>query len=149
MVLTRDRMAKTPPDLVFTTTEMLNRSMGDSQYGHVFGIAAEKMPQMVLLDEVHTYTETHGAQVAYLLRRWQKVIDKKVQLTGLSATLQSAEEFFTQLTGLSPGSVEEISPGENQLAEGMEYQLVLRGDPVSGTSLLSTSIQTAMLPRAY
>jgi hypothetical protein len=29
----------------------------------------------------------------------------------------------------------------------MEYQLVLRGDPVSGTSLLSTSIQTAMLLR--
>lgn len=74
VVLTRDRMAKTPPDLVFTTTEMLNRSMGNSQYGHVFGIAAEKTPQMVLLDEVHTYTGIHGAQVAYLLRRWQKVI---------------------------------------------------------------------------
>jgi ATP-dependent helicase YprA (DUF1998 family) len=69
VVLTRDRMAKTPPDLVFTTTEMLNRSMGDSQYGHVFGIGAEKPPQMVLLDEVHTYTGIHGAQVAYLLRR--------------------------------------------------------------------------------
>lgn len=82
-------------------------------------------------------------------RVFRRILDKKVQLTGLSATLQSAEEFFTQLTGLSPGSVEEISPGENQLAEGMEYQLVLRGDPVSGTSLLSTSIQTAMLPRAY
>jgi len=147
VVLTRDRMVKTPPDLVFTTTEMLNRSMGDSQYGHVFGIGAEKPPQMVLLDEVHTYTGIHGAQVAYLLRRWQKVINKKVQFTGLSATLQSAEDFFTQLTGLSPGSVKEISPGEDLLAEGMEYQLVLRGDPVSGTSLLSTSIQTAMLLR--
>lgn len=147
VVLTRDRMAKTPPDLVFTTTEMLNRSMGDSQYGHVFGIAAEKPPQMVLLDEIHTYTGVHGAQVAYLLRRWQWAIAKKVQFTGLSATLQSALEFFTQLTGLTPGSVEEISPGEDQIAEGMEYQLVLRGDPVSGTSLLSTSIQTAMLLR--
>ena len=29
--------------------------------------------------------------------------------------------------------------------EGREYQLVLRGDPVSGTSLLSTTIQAAML----
>ena len=147
VMLTRDRMAKTPPDLVFTTTEMLNRSMGDSQYGHVFGIGVSKRPQIVLLDEVHTYTGIHGAQVAYLLRRWQKAIEKKVQFTGLSATLQSAEEFFTQLTGLSPGSVEEISPGEDLLAEGMEYQLVLRGDPVSGTTLLSTSIQTAILLR--
>jgi hypothetical protein len=147
VILTRDRMAKTPPDLVFTSTEMLNRSMGDSRYGHVFGIAAAKKPQLVLLDEVHTYTGIHGAQVAYLLRRWQRIVEKKVQFTGLSATLESAAEFFSQLTGLNPGSVEEISPGEDQIAEGMEYQLVLRGDPVSGTSLLSTSIQTAMLLR--
>ena len=147
IILTRDRMAKTPPDLVFTSTEMLNRSMGDSRYGHVFGIAAAKKPQIVLLDEVHTYTGIHGAQVGYLLRRWQRIIEKKVQFTGLSATLESAAEFFSQLTGLNSGSVEEISPGENQIAEGMEYQLVLRGDPVSGTSLLSTTIQTAMLLR--
>nr|WP_265338629.1 protein DpdJ [Nodularia sp. LEGE 04288] len=154
VILTRDRMAKTPPDLVFTSTEMLNRSMGNSYYGHVFGIAMAKPPQIVLLDEVHTYTGVHGAQVAYLLRRWQRMIHKKVQFTGLSATLESAAEFFSQLTGLKPGSVEEISPTEDQMAvrvasrrEGMEYQLVLRGDPVSGTSLLSTSIQTAMLLR--
>ncbi|QXE25870.1 putative helicase [Richelia sinica FACHB-800] len=147
VILTRDRMAKTPPDLVFTTTEMLNRSMGNSYYGHVFGIASAKPPQIVLLDEVHTYTGVHGAQVAYLLRRWQRIINQKVQFTGLSATLESAAEFFCQLTGLKPGSIEEISPTEDQIAEGMEYQLVLRGDPVSGTSLLSTSIQTAILLR--
>jgi hypothetical protein len=145
--LTRDRMAQFPPDLVFTTTEMLNRSMGDSYHSHVFGIGVAKPPQIVLLDEVHTYTGIHGAQVAYLLRRWQKLIAKKVHLTGLSATLESAEEFFSQLTNLSPGAVEEISPGKDLIAEGMEYQLVLRGDPVSGTSLLSTTIQTAMLLR--
>ena len=145
VILTRDRMAKTPPDLVFPSTEMLNWSMGDSRYGHVFGITAAKKSQLVLLDEVPTYIGIHGAQVAYLLRRWQKIINKKVQFTGLSATLENAAEFFSQLTGLNPGSVEEISPGKDQIAERMEYQLVLRDDPVSGTSLLSTSIQTAML----
>ncbi|MCY6493405.1 protein DpdJ [Leptolyngbya sp. GGD] len=147
IVLTRDRMVKTPPDLLFTTTEMLNRSMGDSQYGHIFGIGTAKPPQIVLLDEVHTYTGIHGAQVAYLLRRWQKMIGGRVQFTGLSATLRSAADFFTHLVGLEPGSVEEISPGDNVKPEGMEYLLALRGDPVSGTSLLSTSIQTAMLLR--
>jgi DEAD/DEAH box helicase/Helicase conserved C-terminal domain len=147
VILTRDRMAKTPPDLVFASTEMLNRSMCDSRYGHVFGIAATKKPQIVLLDEVHTYTGIHGAQVAYLLRRWRRIIEQEVQFTALSATLTSAAEFFSQLTGLNLGSVEEISPGEDQVAEGMEYQLVLRGDPVSGRSLLTTSIQTAMLLR--
>lgn len=147
VILTRDRMAKTPPDLVFTTTEMLNRSMGDSKYGHVFGIRAPLTPQIILLDEVHTYTGIHGAQVAYLLRRWQYIIQNKVQYTGLSATLESAAEFFSQLTGLNLGRVEEIYPGDDLIAEGMEYQLVLRGDPVSGTTLLSSSILTAVLLR--
>ena len=148
VILTRDRAARTPPDLLFTTTEMLNRTMADSRYGHVFGIAANKQPQMVLLDEVHTYTGVHGAQVAYLLRRWQKLIERSVHFTGLSATLENAEEFFTELTGLTPGSILEITPTpEDLIPEGMEYQLILRGDPVSGTSLLSTSIQTAMLLR--
>jgi ATP-dependent helicase Lhr and Lhr-like helicase len=145
IILTRDRMIQTPPDLLFTTTEMVNRLIGDSQYGHIFGVGTAKPPQIVLLDEVHTYVGIHGAQVAYLLRRWQKVIGKRVQFTGLSATLRSAAEFFTQLVGLAPGSVEEISPGDDAQPEGMEYLLALRGDPVSGTSLLSTSIQTAML----
>jgi hypothetical protein len=148
IILTRDRMAKTPPDILFTTTEMLNRSMGDASYRHIFGVGNNvKAPQVALLDEVHTYTGIHGAQVAYLLRRWQRMIGKKVQFTGLSATLESATEFFTQLVGLKPGTVEEISPGSDVQPEGMEYLLALRGDPVSGTSLLSTSIQAAMLLR--
>jgi len=147
IILTRDRMVAKPPDLLFTTTEMLNRSMGDSQYGHIFGLGTVKPPQIVLLDEVHTYTGIHGAQVAYLLRRWQQAIGARVQFTGLSATLRSATDFFTQLVGLEPGSVEEITPGEDMRPEGMEYLLALRGDPVSATSLLSTSIQTAILLR--
>lgn len=119
--------------------------MGDSRYRHIFGVGADKSPQIVLLDEAHTYTGIYGAQVAYLLRRWQHIIGRRVQFTGLSATLRSATEFFTQLVSLEPGSVEEVFPGDDMQPEGMEYLLALRGDPVSGTSLLSTSIQAAML----
>lgn len=147
IVLTRDRMIKTTPDIVFATTEILNRSMGDSKYGHIFGISAVKPPHMVLLDEVHTYTGIHGAQVSYLLKRWQHLIKRKIQFTGLSATLRNAEDFFSQLIGLPISSVKEISPSEDIQTEGMEYMIALRGDPVSGTSLLSTTIQTAMLLR--
>ena len=147
IILTRERMAQMPPDIIFTTTETLNRQMNDSNFGHVFGVGARRTPQIVLLDEVHTYSSVHGAQVAYLLRRWRKAVGGRVQFMGLSATLRNATDFFGLLVGLNPASIEEVAQGENLIAEGAEYQLALRGDPVSGASLLSTSIQTAMLLR--
>lgn len=147
VILTRERMAANPPDILFTTTETLNRQMSDSHYGPVFGVGAQRTPQIVLLDEVHTYSSVHGAQVAYLICRWRKAIGGRVHFMGLSATLRNASDFFGLLVGLGPASVEEISQGNNLKVEGVEYQLALRGDPVSGASLLSTSIQTAMLLR--
>ena len=72
VMLTRHRMAKTPPDVLFSTTEMLNRRMSDKQYGHLFGIgpSVRRRPQLMLLDEVHTYGGTSGAQVrAYAANR--------------------------------------------------------------------------------
>jgi DEAD/DEAH box helicase/Helicase conserved C-terminal domain len=148
VLLTRNRMKQQPPDVLFTTTEMLNRVMGDSYNRHVFGIGAARSPQIVLLDEVHTYTGTHGAQVALLLRRWRHAVRARIQFTGLSATLRNASEFFGQLVGLNVQAVQEITPSTDELQrEGMEYVLVLRGDPVSKTSLLSTTIQATMLLR--
>lgn len=147
VILTRQRMAVTPPDILFTTTETLNRNLSDSNYDHVFGVGSRRRPQIVLLDEVHTYAGVHGAQVALLLRRWRHAIGTKMHFTGLSATLQDAREFFSQLIGLSSSNVEEIGAGDDLVQEGMEYLLALRGDPVSAASLLSTSIQSAMLLR--
>lgn len=145
--LTRDTIQSTPPDILFTTTEMLNRQMSSSWSGHVFGIgqSRERSPYMMLLDEVHTYYGTHGAQVGLLIRRWRHMIRCPVQFVGLSATLNDAQGFFADLVGLPPGSVEVIDAGNDLEEEGKEYQLVLRGDPISATSLVSTSIQTAML----
>ena len=65
---------------------------------------------------------------------------------GLSATLRDARSFFAQLTGVDQVAIENIVPKPDDMtAEGREYALAVRGDPVSGPSLLSTSIQTAML----
>lgn len=150
IVLTRNRLMATPPDILFTTTEMMNQRMTDSGMWKLFGVGMpkEKKPAFLLLDEAHTYDGLHGAQVAYLLRRWLKRSGAKPHIVGLSATLMEAASFFSGLTGLPKGSVEEVSPEVGELKpRGMEYLLALRGDPVSGTSLLSTSIQTAMLLR--
>lgn len=150
IVLTRKRLEKEPADLLFTTTEMMNQRLTDSRRWHLFGIglSPHKRPVLVLLDEAHTYRGEHGAHVAFLLRRWRHRSKAKPQFVGLSATLMEAAAFFAQLTGLDSASVEEISPLRSEIQEeGAEYLLAVRGDPVSGASLLSTTIQTAMLLR--
>ena len=145
--LTRTSLLETPPDLLFTTTEMLNRRLADTQWRKVLGAGqpASHRPRLLLLDEVHTYSGVSGAQVALVLRRWRYAVGGPVRWVGLSATLLEAEKFFATLTGLR-GRVLEITPSVNEFEEeGAEYQVLLRGDPVAQASLLSTSIQAAML----
>jgi DEAD/DEAH box helicase/Helicase conserved C-terminal domain len=148
IILTRRRLESESPDILFTTTEMLNQRIGDNRYRHLFGIGdkAERAVEMMLLDEVHTYSGTSGAQVAFLLRRWRRMLRKPVSFVGLSATLKDGARFFAHLTGLAEQASVELAPSSrDMIAEGAEYLLALRGDPVSRTALLSTTIQAAML----
>lgn len=151
IVLTRKRMEQSPPDILFTTTEMLNRKLSSMADQHIFGLRAVKPPQFVLLDEVHIYNGTGGAHVAYVLRRWRNLVRlysprHAVHFVGLSATLTNPQFFFASLSGVPEIATTYITPeNEDLIFEGMEYNLVLRGDPISATALLSTSVQTAML----
>lgn len=150
LLLTREQMIRQPPDILFTTTEMLNRRLSRAREHTLFGIDTSMPPRLVLLDEIHTYEGVTGAQVAYLLRRWRQACDHSRQnnlcIVGLSATLTQAENFFAKLTGIPIHNVGYVFPrDEDMIEEGMEYNLVLKGDPVSGASLLSTSVQSAML----
>jgi ATP-dependent helicase Lhr and Lhr-like helicase len=150
LLLTRQRMIAAPPDVLFTSTEMLNQQIASRRFGRLFGIGqnAERRPQFVLIDEVHAYEGIHGAHVAFLLRRWKRASDAKPHYVGLSATLTDAPRFFAELVGLGPGDVAEIAPESTELrAHGSEYMLALRGNPAAGTSLPSTTIQSLMLLR--
>ncbi|MEJ8827217.1 protein DpdJ [Variovorax humicola] len=148
LAFTREAMKKAPPDVLFTSVEMLNQSLGDNDSRHLFGLGpqAYRTPDLVLLDEVHLYAGTFGAQVGYLLRRWRNLSGGRSSFVGLSATITEGQSFFAALTGLDATAVEEISPKPDQMEEeGAEYMLALRGDPVSQTALLSASIQSLML----
>ena len=137
-----------PPDILFTTTESLNQNISNLNHRHNFGIyhSTSKRLRLALLDEIHTYSGTSGAQVAFLMRRWRWALKRPIKITGLSATLEGPIEFFSQLTGLKQHSIEHINPQQQDLQNGsMEYQIMLRGDPASRTALLSTSIQTSFL----
>ena len=146
LVLTRHSLKANPPDLLFTTTEMLNRNSTNTEMGALLGWQGLSSPVLVLLDEAHTYAGIHGAQVALLLRRWRYALKRQPVFVGLSATLRDAAAFFAQLTGLPRVAVEHIqSAPEDMLEEGREYSIALRTDPVSQASVLSTTIQAAML----
>lgn len=146
--LTRKSLAMFPPDILFTTTEMLNQRLSDNSLNHLFGVGANarRSPELVLLDEVHTYEGQHGAQVAYLMRRWSYLAEQSLRFVGLSATLQDAEIFFSSLTGVKQKLIGEVSPRSDEIeTEGAEYMIALRGDPVSRAALLSSTIQTTIL----
>lgn len=146
--LTRDSLVKTPPDILFTTTEMLNRHMGNNATNHLFGVGQGNNPILVLLDEVHTYGGTSGAQSAFLLRRWMQRSYTRPHFVGLSATLVDAQNFFADLIGSNIQNVELIEPKLDEMVdEGAEYLLALKGDAVSQTALLSTTIQSSLLTR--
>ncbi|WP_373031948.1 protein DpdJ [Sulfurovum sp.] len=148
IVLTRKRLVSDPPDILFVTMEMMHKRLADTAVRQAFGITKpqNKRPFMMLLDEVHTYIGVSGAQAALVLRRWKHLLRAKVAFVGLSATLTDADQFFSELTGIPKWNVREITPQSNDLIqEGAEYQTILKGDPVNRTSLLSTTIQSAML----
>lgn len=148
LVFTRRALRSRAPEILFTTTEMVNRMLGDPSMRRLLVGNSNNSPDFILLDEIHTYSGTHGAQVANLIRRWRAEMTAPSHVVGLSATLADPAEFFSQLVGIDAGRVAVIAPRAEEMREsGREYFMALRGDPASQTSLLSTTIQTAMLMR--
>ncbi|WP_149361075.1 protein DpdJ [Lolliginicoccus suaedae] len=144
--LTRDQLRACPPDLLFTSAEMLNRALLNPALAPVVGIEVLRGPELVLLDEVHTYGGTSGAMTAMVLRRWRNRVRSRPVFVGLSATLTDAGPFFADLVGIDRNRVVDIHPTEQELVpEGAEYHIAVRSDPTSGAGTLSTTIQTAIL----
>ena len=148
LVFSRRALASKPPQILFTTTEMVNRLLGTPRMRRLLIGDSSSAPDFVLLDEIHTYSGTHGAQVAHLIRRWRAEMAHPSHVVGLSATLADPAGFFSQLIGADTGNLAVVAPSDTEMREsGREYFMALRGDPASQTSLLSTTIQTAMLMR--
>lgn len=144
--LTRESMRARPPDLVFTSAEMLNLSTSDLRYGPIVGLHSARSPVMLLLDEIHTYEGIGGAQTAQVLRRWRHLVRGAVEVVGLSATLPGPVAFFSQLTGLPEAAITSVAVAEDEVDYlGAEYLLALRHDPSAPAQAISTSIQALML----
>lgn len=148
LLITREQLQESPPDVLFLSAEMLNQQMGAPAWARTFGIAPRgPRPRLLLLDEVHTYEGIAGAQVAWVLRRWKHwSAAADLHVVGLSATLREAPRHLAHVTGLNAAAVREFRPSEAELeAADIEYNLAVKGNAASGSSLLATSIQTGML----
>lgn len=148
LALSRESLQARPPDLLFTTAEMVNQRLSDPGLRAILGVTPRRDTRalFLLLDEIHTYSGVLGAQIATVVRRWRHAIGRPVLIAGLSATLRDAPDFFADLTGLPASAIHQVSPREDDVAEtGMAYQLVLRAEASSRTSVLSTTIQSAFL----
>ena len=146
--LTRDSLIASPPDILLTTTEMMNRNMSNAEHWGLFGIRT-RPPRVMLLDEIHTNEGSSGANIAILIRRWRYLSNASpIVFVGLSATLADPRTFFSVLTGLTENQVVSVEPqAQNIDSRGAEYMIALRSDPTTGVSPLSTTIQTLMLMR--
>ena len=143
--LTRETARSKPANVMLTTTESLNRQLASPGNLSAFGVRPASL-RAVLLDEVHTYEGTSGAQNAYLLRRLRHALGHAPLWAGLSATLADAGDFFARLVNLNAGQVAVVEPDPSELEEcGAEYLLALRHNPHGSTGTLSTTIQTAMV----
>ena len=62
LVLTRKSLTHKTPDILFTTTEMLNQRMSDISMCKLFGLRKNKneKPHFILLDEAHTYVGSNS-----------------------------------------------------------------------------------------
>ena len=152
VALTRRSLRANPPDVMMTTTESLNRQIADADQLRTFGLGG-RGPSLILLDEIHTYEGTQGAQTAILMRRLRRLIpnDSNVTYVGLSATLENAAEFLSDFVHVPEPLIELVEPlssldGSSEMEEvGAEYLVALRHNPAEPTSVLSATIQTAML----
>lgn len=152
VALTRKSLRQRPADVVLTTTESLNRQIANTSNRKAFGAGTDTL-SLVLLDEVHTYEGTSGAQAALLMRRLRRLVpkDSNVTYVGLSATLENAAAFLADFVDLPHTRVELVQPSgslsdSSEMEEvGAEYLIALRHNPAEPTGVLSATIQAAML----
>lgn len=111
-------------EILFTTTESLNRQMGTVYGDSAFGLSASSKLKSVLVDEAHIYDGLTGAQNAYLFRRLRHRVSRPLTWVSLSATLDNPSVFINDLIGLTTSVIE---PESTELElRGSDYVMAVR-----------------------
>jgi DEAD/DEAH box helicase domain-containing protein len=89
----REKLYASPPDILLTNPDVLHYHLGWDQSRLVPLLHSVKY---VVLDEIHLYTGSMGANVYYILKRLE-MESGKLQVIGASATISNPVEFAAQL----------------------------------------------------
>jgi len=154
LLLSKDKLAQSPPDILIITTESLHRRLMDAQFRKIFGDSLDlSTPTIVVLDEIHLYKSLHGSQIALLVRRLKKRLEDNLKdgyplIIGASATISNCEDFWSRMSGIPRHLVEEIAPDASEKREaGKEYYIFAKPEKFSRgkyVQTLATMIQTVM-----
>jgi ATP-dependent Lhr-like helicase len=151
----RQRMLRTPPDVLITTPESLYLMLTSSARETLRGVRS------VIVDEIHALAATkRGAHLALSLERLEAIAEPPPQRIGLSATQRPLEEIAHFLGGdrdgrarpvtivdaghRKPMEVEVVVPVEDMAEIGGAAQIGDQGDGPAGDR---TSIWPAIHPR--
>jgi len=90
-LLTREEMLASPPNILITNYAMLEHLLLLPRNAPLF---AQNSLDMVVLDEIHTYSGAQATEVAFLLRKLKTRLGmaKKLQVFGTSASLATGQE---------------------------------------------------------
>ena len=120
--LTRNSIKESPPDFLFLSLEMLPRILGDKSWQKSLGITTRDKPRLLLLDEVHSYSELQGAQAAWIINRLKSSLGTRaLHVVGLS-TFEKCETHLSNLTGVQPDRIKEIAPRTTNSFDGQAKQ---------------------------
>jgi hypothetical protein len=104
--VTRLEMRRTPPDILVTNFSMLEYALLRSDDQALF--QNPRAFKLLVLDEVHTYSGTVGAEVAMLLRRFRANLTNRAKgrltppiFVGTSATVGSGDNAASDMAGFA------------------------------------------------
>lgn len=143
-----------PPAFFLPTTDSLHQWMHNPEYGRLFGDDPEfAAPRALVADEIHLYSQIHGAQVGYAFRRLLARAEMngggsgQVIAVGMSATLGDPAAAWARLVGRASELLTPLPSEKRPNPRGREYfyfiqpEVESRGKDIAGAS---TTIQSLM-----
>lgn len=119
----RERIAKSPPDILLTNYVMLELVMTRFLSTDVAIRSHAAGLRFLVLDELHTYRGRQGADVAMLVRRVRERFNEKLLCVGTSATMATGEDAARRARVVAGVATRlfgaEVRP-ENVIAETLE-----------------------------